>query len=498
MTRKKTFLPITGLGLVLCLMAGGSAMASSHREAPFITKMPKVDGTDLYMFRSFEQNREGFVTIVANYYPLQDPFGGPNYFFLDPEALYEIHIDNNGDAVEDLTFQFRPELDLQNIELTIGEGDSTRTNSVPLYNVGPVDEPNDADLNIQEQYSLTLVRGPRRTGTPTSVQNAAGGDTFDKPADYVGTKSFPDYEAYAQAHIFNFDVPGCEFTGGRVFVGQREEPFVAALGEIFDLINFSPAEVTGQEECQDPARDDLDRKNVTTFALEVPIGCLVAEDGADPVVGAWTTASVRQARVIDPSPTFETPAIYGGPWAQVSRLGNPLVNEVVIGLQDKDRFNTSHPTEDTMFLDYVTHPTLPEFIELVFADAAPLAPDVFPRQDLVDVFLLGVEDLNRPTTPGAVPSEQLRLNTSIAATAPGEQNPLGVLGGDQAGFPNGRRPVDDVVDIELRAVMGALLPEGEDNPAGMLAFTDCAPPQAANYPSSFPYIATPIPGSEAE
>lgn len=486
------------LVVAVAMVGSSGAQASSHREAPFITKMPKVDGTDLYMFRSYEPGREGFVTLIANYVPLQDPFGGPNYFFLDPDAVYEIHVDNNGDAIEDLTFQFRPEVIIRNVELEIGAPGATVLNSVPVYNVGQVDTPDDANLVIEENYTLTVVRGPRRTGTPSAVLSPEGDASFDKPADFVGTKSFPDYATYADAHMFDIDVPGCDTAGGRVFVGQRNDPFVVSLGDIFDLINIDPADVTGQDAtCQDPAEDDIEDKNVTTFALEIPIACLTA--GTDPVIGAWTTASVPQARVINPSPTsFDDTAIYGGPLAQVSRLGLPLVNELIIGLNDKDRWNTSEPTRDASFLSYVTHPVLPEFIEIVFADAAPLAPNVFPRQDLVDVFLLGIAGVNRPALDPPVPSEQLRLNTTTPPTAAAAQNPLGVVGGDNAGFPNGRRPVDDVVDIELRVAMGALLPAGPDNPAGALAFTDCAPTTIADYPAEFPYVATPIAGNVAD
>lgn len=479
-------------------IASPATHASSHREAPFITTMPKVDATDFYMFRSYEVGREGFVTLVANYLPLQDPYGGPNYFFLDPDAVYEIHVDNNGDAVEDITFQFRPEVIVKNFELDIGAPGETVRNSVPVYNVGQVDTVDDENLIVEENYSLTVVRGPRRTGDASAVAAPDGGTSFDKPADFVGTKSFPTYDAYANSHMFDIDVPGCATPGGRVFVGQRNDPFVVNLGEIFDLINIDPADVTGQAECQDPAEDDIADKNVTTFALEIPIACLTGEAG-DPVIGGWTSASVRQARVINPSPTSaDDTAIYGGPLAQVSRLGQPLVNEVIIGLADKDRFNTSEPTGDARFLEYVTHPVLPEFIEIVFADAAPLAPNVFPRQDLVDVFLLGVAGVNRPALTPNVPSEQLRLNTTTPPTAPGAQNVLGVIGGDNAGFPNGRRPADDVVDIALRVAMGVLLPAGPDNPAGALAFTDCAPTNIADYPGTFPYLATPNPGNAAD
>ena len=206
--------------------------ASSHREAPAITEKPKVDGTDFYMFRSYEPGREGFVTFVANYLPLQDPYGGPNYFTLDPRARYEIKIDNDGDAREDLTFRFRFSNDRRNIALPIGPAGNQKTVAVPVINVGPISATDTSALNVIESYTLDVVRGydSRR------VRNAATGESrFLKPVDNIGNKSMPDYEAYAAAHLYDIRVPGCG--DGRLFVGQRKDPFVVNLGETFDLVN---------------------------------------------------------------------------------------------------------------------------------------------------------------------------------------------------------------------------------------------------------------------
>lgn len=484
-----------GAGLAAIMMlAGTNAEASSHREAPFITENPKVDATDFYMFRSYEAGRRAYVTFLANYYPLQDPFGGPNYFNLDDNALYEIHIDNDADAVEDITFQFQFQTNFQNIEIPVGTGADMRTVSVPVYNAGPVDMGMTDALNVSQTYSVTMVEGDRRTGTRRPVMSTQGNATFTKPADNVGMKSFPNYENYAQAQIATIDIPGCA-SPGRVFVGQRNDPFVVNLGQIFDLLNADLAALTGATNCDAAPEqfDDLNDKNVTTFALEVPIDCLT--NGTDPVIGAWTTASLRQARVLDPTPTFASTQRVGGAWTQVSRLGHPLVNEVVIGLEDKNMFNASEPSGDTQFIDYVTNPTLPELVELIFPAAGPLAPDVFPRADLVEVFLQGVDGLNRPTSANQVPSEQLRLNTMIEATDPAGQSALGVLGGDTAGFPNGRRPIDDVVDIELRVLFGALLDAGPDVPARDVPLTDCAPTSSETFLNTFPYASSPLPGN---
>ncbi|WP_229205768.1 DUF4331 domain-containing protein [Duganella sp. Leaf126] len=482
---------------VLGTLAGAlapAAMASSHREAPFVTQSPKVDGTDFYMFRSYETGRSGFVTLIADYVPLQDAYGGPNYFAMDPNALYEIHIDNNGDAKEDITFQFRFTNTNKDTKLTVG-GKSV---SIPLViNGGAIAGANAAGANVRETYTINVVRGDRRTGTKSAITNAAGGTTFDKPLDNIGNKSIPDYAAYAAAHVYSVNIPGCS-TPARVFVGQRKDPFVVNLGETFDLVNIKAPAVEFAANAERAAKDDLAQKNVTSIEMEVAASCLTAANSSDPVIGGWTTASVRQARLLNPTPNSSTPSKEGGAWTQVSRLGSPLVNEVVIGLKDKDTFNASKPSGDAQFADYVTNPTLPALIEILYGSAGAKAPTNFPRNDLVAAFLTGVKGLNQPATVTA--SEMLRLNTSTPVTAMGSQSRLGVIGGDNAGFPNGRRPGDDVVDIALRVVMGKLCTISlgcapSDAPAGALQFTDGAYIDDSFFNAGFPYLKTPIAGS---
>ncbi len=473
-----------------------AAMASSHREGPAITKSPKVDGTDLYMFRSYQTGREGFVTLLANYMPFQDPQGGPNFYMFDDNALYEVNIDNNGDGVEDITFQFRFKSTSKATALTVG-GKSIK---IPLLNSGPITGVNPASLAVREQYSVDIVRGGRRAGTHGKLSNVTGGSTdFDKPVDNIGDKSFggpTGYAAYAAQHVYDVAIPGC--ANGRVFVGQRKEPFYIAVGKIFDLINLNPLgpEVGGNA-------NNLEGKNVSTLALEVPIACLTA--GTETVIGAYTTASLRQGQLLNGSPAtgLNKAATVGGAWTQVSRLGMPLVNEVIIGTDDKDKFNASKPKDDGQFIDYVTNPVLPALIESLFPTAK--APTNFPRTDLVTVFLKGISGVNQPAN--VVPSEMLRLNTSIAVTPAAAQNALGVAAGDNAGFPNGRRPADDVVDVSLRVAMGALcvltgatdtLKVGckpADAPAGGAALTDGVRKTAASYDTTFPYLQTPMPGN---
>jgi hypothetical protein len=493
MNRKEALLPSLLAAALCAAIVAPAAQASSHREAPFITKQPKVDATDFYMFRSYEPGREAFVTLIANYVPLQDPQAGPNYFAMDPDALYEIHVDNNGDAKEDISFQFRFQNTNKDTKLTVGG----KQVAIPLViNGGAIDGPNAAGLNVRETYTVSVVRGDRRSGTRSAVTSTNGVASFDKPADNIGNKSIPNYAAYAAKHVYQVNIPGCG-TPARMFVGQRKDPFVVNLGETFDLINIKAPATEFAAGAERAAKDDLAGKNVTSIELEVAAACLTA--GADPVIGGWTTASMRQARLLNPAPgTGSAASKEGGAWTQVSRLGMPLVNEVVIGLKDKDRFNHSKPSGDGQFADYVTNPTLPALVEVLYGSAGAKAPTNFPRNDLVAAFLTGVKGLNQPAKVTA--SEMLRLNTAIAPAAQGAQKRLGVIDGDNAGFPNGRRPGDDVVDIALRVVMGKLCTLNlgcapADAPAGGLHFTDGAYLDDSFFGNAFPYLKTPLAGS---
>ena len=599
----------TGAIAALVLAAGVAGQGSSHREAPGISKTPKLDGTDFYMFRSYETGRSGFVTMVANYMPLQAPYGGPNYFSLDPDAVYEIHIDNNADAVEDITFQFRPSINVKDLSVPVGG----LMVPVALINIGPIGPTagDTAALNREESFTVNVIRGDRRSGVSQAITNAVdGASSFRKPVDYIGTKSIPQYEAYAKDHIYNIAIPGC--ADGRMFVGQRKDSFVVNLGEVFDLVN-----VTNPLGAENAEADDVADANVTSFILEVPIACLV-QSASQPIIGGWTTSSLGVGVTPGGSTPGNPPAgagpcpagqpaatkpldVPGLTWVpdqscngwvpsnhpaargngssgsgngngngnsnaqsaacpagqpgvpkppdnavitwvptqncngwvpsghplarsanngngngngnsgspapppasgvQMSRLAMPLVNEVVIGLKDKDLFNSAEPTQDSALATYVTNPTLPELLEILFGGAGVRAPNNFPRGDLVAAFLTGIEGLNRPTA--VVASEMMRLNTSIDAVAAGSQNRLGALGGDNAGFPNGRRPGDDVVDIELRVAMGVLCHAfpgvfgcgPADAPSGLLPFTDGAFVDASFFDTTFPYLRTPLRGS---
>jgi hypothetical protein len=508
------------------------AHASSHREAPQITETPKVDGTDFYLFRSYEPNKDDTVTVIANYLPLQDAYGGPNYFTLDPKAVYDLHIDNNGDAAEDLTFRFRVTNTIQDVSIPTGlmSGGAPVNVAVPIVTttpggIGPAATMVQG-LNVVETYTVELIRGAR-TNTGALLSNANGGSTtFTKPVDYVGQKSIPNYGAYANNHIYSVNIPGCA-TAGRVFVGQRRESFSVNLGPVFDLVNFVPVDSQPRAEhgtalgggagiAQSANNNIIRNKNITAFAVEVPIACLTS--GADPVIGGWTSASLPQGQLLNRSPRFNSSAgvanpaagtpgatnatVEGGALTQVSRLGGPLINELVIGMRDKDAFNASRPADDlTKFATYVAYPTLPALLQSLFNVTAPATP----RNDLVSVFVTGIKDINRPANL-VRGGEMIRLNTSIAPKAPVDQHDLGVLGGDTAGYPNGRRPGDDVVDISLLVVEGRLYQLNDPDkfganaipanaPSSGLAYTDGAPIKATDFDATFPYLKMPAAGA---
>ena len=515
----------TALASILAMQAP-AALASSHREAPGITKMPKVDGTDFYMFRSYEPGRAGFVTLIANYQPFQLPVGGPNYYTMDPNAIYEIHIDNTGSGTEELTFQFKFTNTLinngQGVTLNVGG----KTLPIALRQGGQVTGPNSPNLGEVETYTLNMITGPARSGKSVAITNAAGGGTvFTKPLDNIGQKTEPQYASYVKNFIYNINIPGCA-TPGRVFAGQREEAFAVNVGESFDLVNYVPIEgdskpFAGDHKgfpggiTQSRHNDDLVGKlNVSSLELEIPIACLVGAGNG--VIGGWTTSSLPQAQLLKPNPTYPAPTTESGAYVQVSRLGMPLVNELVIGLPQKDLFNASHPSGDAALAAYVTNPTFPAILNLLFLGPVnatlgtkftDIAPSNFPRNDLVTTYLTGFKGLNQQKT--VTPSEMTRLNTAVAPTPMAKQQTYGLVADDLAGFPNGRRPGDNTVDVTLRVAMGRLcypvpingvqtdlgLCKPADAPVGQAPFTDGAPISARDLQPGFPYLNNPIPGS---
>lgn len=410
--------------------------ASSHREAPFTSKDPQVDNTDVYAFVS--PDKPNTVTLIANYIGLQEPAGGPNFFEFSDDVLYTIHVDNDGDGRSNVDFEFRFRTQVRN------------PNSF-LYNTGPITSLSDPDWNRPQTYTVTRVDRPGSVaGVPAPVpgQSTQLGANLPVPPVNIGPRSTPNYDALAAAAVRSLG-------GGRmVFAGQRDDPFYVDLGSVFDLLGLRP--FNGAHAiplATAPGVDAVDGYNVHTIAIQVPITDLT-RDGAMPsgptdpkaVIGVYASASRQTSRIFTPD-GGETQT---GPFVQLSRLGNPLINEVLIGMGQKDRWNRQSPAGDEQFLQRYTNPEPAALINALY----PSLPDIptSGRADLVAVLLTGVPGLN---FTGDTKADLLRLNVAIPPSGPvGSGNRLGVLAPtpDLAGFPNGRRLEDDVVDIELRAV----------------------------------------------
>jgi len=463
--------------------------------------MPQTDAADLYMFRSYESGRSNYVTFIANYNPRHPPFGGPNFYALDNKFYYNIYIDNNGDGHPDFYYQFSFISELIN---GVFGGIKINVNNIPvdfsLKAAGPITSKNDPDLAFLEYYHVNYVEVHSGGGQTTTAITQAGSKSavFQKPFDYVGNKTFPNYVSYANQFIYNINIPKCSTTG-KLFVGQRNEPFSINLGKIFDLINFIPIQagtIAGIPGIAQSVSNNVIRgNNIDSLIIEVPIKCLIGSGNG--VIGAWTS-TVSQAN-------------HAGKPHQKSRLGNPLYNELITGLKDKDRYNRRNPIQDGKLMRYAFYPTFPQIINALFFPALSslnaswftLAPTNKPRHDLVAVFLTGIPGLNQLSSPNPVMVEYMRLNTSTPVVSLAKQNPLGVIAGDSAGYPNGRRPGDDIVDITLRVAMGVLChipgaPFGctpDQAVVGTVQFTDGSPLSASDFQSVFPYLNTPKPGS---
>ena len=441
---------LTGLAAIP-LLGAGTGLASSHREAPFIAGDPQADNTDVYAFVS--PDAPDTVTLVANWTPFQEPDGGPNFYPFADGVAHDIEIDNDGDAVADVTYRWTFSSRYRNPDTF-------------LYNTGVVETIDDEDLNFVQTYDLDEIRG---TATVRLLEDAPVAPSR------VGQASMPDYEALRDAATV--PVPD----GGKSFAGQADDPFFLDL-RVFDLLYGGDFSLTGQ--------DTLDGYNVNSVALQVPKSELALNGDAtrNPVIGVISTTSRPGTRVFGETGSRTAPAD-SGELRQVSRLGNPLVNEVVVPVKLKDAFNASRPTGDGAFLPLVQDPELPKLIEAIYEIPAPPAP----RNDLVSVFLTGVEGLNNPSanqdSTEQNPSEMLRLNMGIAPTA--EPKRLGVLAGDNAGYPNGRRLADDVVDIALMAVEGALLMPDEERAAVIASLQDGVDGNDVGFGASFPYVALP-------
>jgi hypothetical protein len=452
---------------------------SSHREAPEISKDPVADNTDVYAFRS--PDNPSTVTIVANFIPGQAPAGGPNFYEFGDDVLYEINIDNNGDGKDDITYSFQ-------FETEVGNPNTF------LYNTGPITSLDSTDWNRKQFYSVS--RGGRELA-----------DHLPCPPCNIGPRSTPNYTNLASAAVKTLP------SGEKVFAGQRNDPFYVDLGSIFDLGDLRPFQNLHLiPSAATKSVDTLQTLNVHTIAIQVPISMLTS-DGSVPtdpmsskaVLGIYASASRRKVSILNGNGgSHET-----GPWQQVSRLGNPLFNEVIVPMSQKDDWNATDPEDDSSFLGFVQHPELANLLPVlykgVFPNLAALNASGAVRADLVAILMTGLP-------PGIIPGFQnlsanlknrfadlLRLNVAIQPSA--SPSALGILGGDLAGFPNGRRLADDVVAIELRAVAGATYPlvaptYTPDGAAGVLTQQPFSPasPEANRTLPTFPYVGTPHDG----
>ena len=460
------------------------SLASSHREAPLIVADPLADNTDTYAFRSTEPGRGGFVTLIANWIPFQEPSGGPHFYKFDDTALYEIYIDNTGDGVEDVTYQFRFNTRFKNGDSILGMAAPNQA----LNGTGGI-EPlitslDDPDYNEPQTYSVTRI--DRRTNKPVLLAK-----DLLTPPNNIGERTTPNYETtLAQPAVYSLP------NGGKVFAGQRDEGFYIDVGGVFDTLKLkSIGAIEGV--------DSTAGFNVSTIAIEVPIqeltrtGALPSGPTApDAVIGVWATSSRQKITVLRSNPHEGAgDPLTTGPLQQVSRLGSPLVNELIIPLKLKDAFNRATPAGDSQFAQFVTNPQLAQLLSAVFGINVPPAP----RNDLVAIFATGIP-VNAVTGPNFTtflsdgkPHEMLRLNVAISPSS----NPsrLGLLGGDVAGFPNGRRVFDDVVDICLRAVAGGTPFTPATNISPNNTIGDGVANNDVPFLTRFPYLGTPQSGN---
>lgn len=491
--RRSLLAALTAMVTVAALLSSSqvqSVSASSHREAPLVKLDPTGDNTDVYAFRSLEPGRSGFVTLIANFIPFEEPAGGPHFYRFDDNAVYNIKVDNNGDGFEDLTFEFRFATSFVNPNIVLGQAAPNEA----LAGAGGIDplitSLTDPDYNEPQTYSVRMVNGVR-SGDGSFNSTLLGSD-FIVPPDNIGQRTTPNYEeTLGRAAIFPISF-GAGVPQGRVFAGQRDEGFYVDVEGIFDTLNLRSIGATG-------GIDTTAGFNVHAVALEVPIQLLTRNRSVpvDPldrnaVIGVWST--VERGLVLRKSKR-QTP-----PFVQVSRLASPLVNEVIIPLGMKDDFNASTPITDLKFASFVLDPQLPKLIKAVLA-AGGININIppAPRTDLVAIFATGIPAGPVPgfTTflSNGLPHEYLRLNVAIPPSS--SPSRLGLLGGDTAGYPNGRRVGDDVTDISLRAVLGGTPFTPAFNIAPNNTVGDGVDRNDVPYLDRFPYLGVPHSGNRS-
>ena len=446
---------------------------SSHREAPSISKDPVADNTDTYAFVS--PDKPDFVTMIMNYIPGESPAGGPNFYEFGDDVLYEFVVDNDADANADVVYQFRFRTQVKNPNTF-------------LYNFGQITSLTSSVWNRVQTYSVARVSGGH-----TEI---LGSDLLCPPVN-IGPRSTPNYQALAAAAVHTLS------DGSKVFAGQRRDPFFVDLGSIFDLGTLRPFESLHLIPSANAAgHDSLRNASVHTIAIQVPKKRLTKggwnpTDATDPrsVIGMYARASRRKARILNGSKDVES-----GPWVQVSRLGNPLINEVITPMAQKDYWNSRHPSGDSEFVNQVLHPELAGLLPFLYPGVFPkLAAYSKPRADLQAILMTGIPSGIIPgfqNYTGPVIADLLRLNLAIPPTKT-KPSPLGILGGDLAGYPNGRRLTDNVVTIEVRAIAGVTIPLVDptftpDGAAALVQDGTTGPGVGAK----FPYMLNPKSGYE--
>ena len=441
---RTTILLVIAMSLLAVGLAPVPSRAASHREAPLISLDPTADITDFFMFRSYETGKEDKVILIMDVIPGEEPSSGPNYWNFDPNVLYAFNIDNNKDGkAEDIRFEFQFSNEFRGTIKDLG----LFLSYVALPPITTLDGPGSEGLGLRQKYTVTMVKDKKRT--------TLGSGLIAVPSN-VGPRTMPDYDDLAAQGIYDLG------DGMRVFAGQRDDPFYIDLGAVFDTLNL-----------RSPGTDMLSGFNVHTIALEVPAAMLTRDgegpaDTQNPVLGGYANTSRRKVTVLRGDGGILTK----DGWVQVQRLANPLVNEAIIGTVDKDRWNARDPRNESAFVDYYLNPRLATALEAVFgADAEPLL-------DLRDVLLT--------YTPGNYEklSELMRLDISVSPVPLDMQNPLTVLAGDGAGWPNGRRPVDDVTDVAIRVIGGT----------NYLSASDGVDVNDMPLPDTFPFISTPWDG----
>lgn len=450
------------------MVSAPNGFAASHREAPITALDTKADITDIYAFVSYDDPSK--VTLILNVDPLLEPGNGPNYFPFDDNVLYSILIDNNNTALPAVQFQFQFQTEIRAPGVFTGfvgagTGINAPSNSPPPVAPGTpiippaitaLDGPGSAGLSLRQHYTVTMIKN----GVSTPLTNAAGGELFAVPTN-VGPRTMPDYPALATQGIYSLG------NGIRVFAGTVDDPFYIDLGATFDSFNFRQGAGGGVLSAAQDANDNLNTAsdtvsgyNVNTIAIEVPItmltstGTQVAANNTAATIGVWCTTSRPRIFVRRPlagvPPGLDSGVASGG-WSQVQRMGNPLINEVIIGTGDKDFWSMSRPIDDSQFAHYDLDPLLARALNAVFGIPIPTPP----RTDLLPLVKYLPPIAANGTPPGPV-ADLLRLNTGVAPTPQASRRRLGLLAGDAAGYPNGRRVSDDITDISLRAVAGIL------------------------------------------